>query len=124
VGADVRAPSKLGPPSALADVRRKAQPGYDYAMAAPITKRKYGSIIPGPNFRQNSDEGRLWEALKDQRRHLRSDVLAKLSAAKPEERLQWFKQHGTFPRPKQTVRWDIHDNGKWLCIEIFRINSK
>lgn len=90
-------------------------------MAAPRTKRKYGPLILGPNFHQDSDEGRLWSTLKDQRRHLRKDVLAKLGAAKPEERLTWFKQHGRFPRPRQTLRWETHDNGKWLCIEISSI---
>jgi hypothetical protein len=43
----------------LASLDRIAGIHYDYAVAAPITKRKYGPLVPGPNFHQDSDEGRL-----------------------------------------------------------------
>jgi hypothetical protein len=72
----------------------------------------------------------IWQQLKDQRRHLRSDVLKALKLKKGgdlkgrrEDRLEKFKQHGEFPRMSSKYRWVTHDNSKWLAIELTKISN-
>ena len=79
--------------------------------------------LAGTRFRTGSDEAKLWLLLKDQRRHDRKGMLAKLGSKNAEARLKWFKQHGQFPRQGQDYRWITHDDGRLLCIEITKITN-
>jgi hypothetical protein len=78
-------------------------------------------LVPHMRFEVGSDMGRLWIALRDQRKHERAEVLAGLQAQDPEQRLVRFKHHGEFPREGQLYRYTVHDDGKVLCLEAHKI---
>jgi hypothetical protein len=67
--------------------------------------------------------GRLWIALRDQRRHKKSEILKLLKVKDPEGRLEWFKHHGPLPKPGDAYRYSVYDDGEFLCLEAHKIEE-
>ena len=88
-----------------------------------MTPTSQKQFVPGTRFEVDHDMGRLWIALRDQRRHSRSEVLNQLQSEDPEDRLKWFKHHGPLPKAGDDYRYTVHDDGEWLCLEAHKIEE-